>query len=104
MRVRFAWLSPLLRLAVAEAESEESDCVGEEGDYHRWPPFLYVADVFDDGCCGCDSGEYWEHSDSPLLRFCCFAREFPGHTAMCKTRAKRKMRILSKNRRAKKQG
>jgi len=42
-------------------------------------------------------GEYWEeHGKSPLLRFC-FAREFPGHTAMSKTRAKRKMRFLSKN-------
>ena len=35
-------------------------------------------------------GEYWEeHGKSPLLRFC-FARDFPGHTAICKTRAKRK--------------
>ena len=56
MRLRLAWLSPLLR-AVAEAECEESDCVGEEGDYHREPPLLYVADVFDYCCYGGDSAE-----------------------------------------------
>ena len=43
---------------------------------------------------GCD-GEYWEeHGKSPLLRFCCFVRDFPGHTAICKTRAKRKNAIF----------
>ena len=37
-------------------------------------------------------GEYWEeHGKSPLLWFC-FAQEFPGHTAICKTRAKRNVR------------
>ena len=39
-------------------------------------------------------GEYWEeYGKSPLLRFC-FARDFPGHTAICKTRAKRKNAIF----------
>ena len=62
----------MLRLAVAEAECEESDCVGEETDYHRIPPLLYVGDVFDDGCYGSDSaedGKNWDQSASPLLRF-----------------------------------
>ena len=68
----YVWHGCLLLLrAVAEAKCEESDCVGEEGDYHREPPLLYVADVFDDCCYGGDSaedGEYWDHGDSPLLR------------------------------------
>ena len=56
-----------------------------------------VVEVFDDGGYGGDSaedGEYWDHGDSPLLRFCCFSREFPGHTAICKTRAKRKNAVF----------
>ena len=71
------------------------------------PPLLAfgdVVEVFDDGGDGGDSaedGEYWDHSESPLLRFC-FVREFPGHTAICKTRAKRKMHFLSENRRVEK--
>ena len=61
-------------------DDEESDDCGEEGDCHRWPPFLYVADVFDDGCCGCDSaedGEYWDHGESPLLRVVVLSESFP---------------------------
>ena len=42
-------------------------------------------------------GEYWEeHGKSPLLRFC-IDRDFPGHTAICKTRAKRKNVIFRQN-------
>ena len=95
MRVRLAWLSPLLR-AVAEAECEESDCVGEEGDYHREPPLLYVADVSDDCCYGCDSaenGEYWDHGESPLLRVVALPGSYPDVQLYAKPVPKGKMRF-----------
>ena len=104
MRLRLAWLSPLLR-AVAEAECEESDCVGEEGDYHREPPLLYVADVFDDCCYGGDSaedGEYWDHGDSPLLRVVVLSGIFSDIQLYAKPVPKGKCCFLSKNHRVEK--
>ena len=52
-RERFSvWLMEVGRLDFAE---DGVVVFGDEG--HGESPLLYVADVSDDGCCGCDSGE-----------------------------------------------
>ena len=73
------------------------------------PPLLAfgdVVEVFDDGGDGGDSaedGEYWDHGDSPLLRFLLFC---PGvsrtYSYMQNPCQKKKMRFSGKNRRVEK--